>query len=264
MSLSSHVEALIRQTAAEIVMPRYQALSADDIQEKAPDDLVTIADKESELQLSEGLLRILPDAAVVGEEACAADPDLVKLLGKGTAWIIDPIDGTGNFAAGRPHFALMVALVSSDQIEAGWMYDPLRDRMCHATRGEGAFIDGTRVTSKGSGADLPITAISMKFMAPAKRASMIERTAGLITPTDPPMCAGEQYPRVVLGQNDIAVYERTLAWDHAPGALFLLEAGGFLARMDGSAYEFWDDRKGMLAASAPGLGERALRLLGEV
>ncbi len=261
-SLSPQVETLIRTTAADIVMPRYQALSADDVQEKSPGDLVTIADKESELRLAEGLSALLPEAAVVGEEACAANPELIKQLGKGTAWIIDPIDGTSNFAAGRPHFALMIALVSSDTIEAGWIYDPIRDRMCHAARGLGAYIDGERLTSSGSGSALPIAAISMKFMDAKKREDLITRSSDLISPTDPPMCAGEQYPRVALGENDLALYERTLPWDHAPGALFLIEAGGFLARMDGSPYLFWDDQKGMLAASTPALGEQGLKILG--
>ncbi len=53
---------------------------------------------------------------------------------------------------------------------------------------------------------------------------------------DIPRCAAEQYPRIVLGVNDLAVFERTLPWDHAPGSLFVNEAGGKVARPDGSPY----------------------------
>ena len=72
--------------------------------------------------------------------------------------------------------------------------------------------------------------------------------------TDIPYCAAEQYPRLALGVNDVSVFERTLAWDHAAGALWLNEAGGKCARPDGSPYRVdeWG-RKGMIAASNPSL-----------
>ena len=69
-------------------------------------------------------------------------------------------------------------------------------------------------------------------------------------------------PRVALGQNDVSIFERTLAWDHAAGALFLNEAGGKVARGDGSAYRVDEpDRKGLIAAATPALwDELAARL----
>ena len=123
-ALSQAVEALMRDVAETIVLPRYRTLAAYEIEEKSPGDLVTVADRESELALNAGLARILPDARMVGEEGCAANPALMEGLDKGIAWIIDPIDGTGNFAAGRPHFALMVALFAEGETQAGWMNAP--------------------------------------------------------------------------------------------------------------------------------------------
>jgi fructose-1,6-bisphosphatase/inositol monophosphatase family enzyme len=261
-ALHTSVSALLQRVAAEIVMPRFQQLAVHEIEEKTPGDLVTIADKESELRLNEGLAQILPEARMVGEEACAADPSLMEGLDQGTAWIIDPIDGTGNFAAGKPHFALMVALVADGEALAGWIYDPLRGRMSHAHRGGGAWIDGERVVARGSGAELPVAAISTRFLAPAEREEMIQKTQGRFTLADVPLCAGEQYPRVVLGENDLTVFHRVLPWDHVAGSLLLKEAGGHIARMDGAPYRYWDGGTGLLAAGSREMWDVAAAVLG--
>ncbi len=260
-ALHHQVSDLLRQVAADIVMPRFQQLAAHEIEEKSPGDLVTIADKESELRLSEGLAKILPEARMVGEEACAADPSLLNYLNEGTAWIIDPIDGTGNFAAGKPHFALMVALVADRAPLAGWIYDPLRDRLCHAHQGGGAWIGEERVTARSSGATLPIAAISTRFLEPDARDAMVQRTNGHFTLAEVPLCAGEQYPRIVLGENDFSVFHRTLPWDHIAGALFLTEAGGKIARMDGAPYQYWDRGTGLLGAASQALWDAAAKVL---
>ncbi len=256
-ALSPRIEALLRRTASDIVMPRYQRLAAHEVELKSPGEEVTIADREAEEMLNAGLSAILPEARLIGEEGCAAKPNLLDNLDQGRAWIIDPIDGTSNYAAGRPHFALMVGLVVDGIAQAGWIYDPLADRMCHAIKGGGAFINGTRISTRTSGSSRPIAAISFKFMRPEDRNRIIARSADLFTIVDPPMCAGEQYPRVALGENDIALYERTLPWDHVPGALFLTEAGGKVARLDGGEYQFWDRSTGLLAASSENDWERA-------
>ena len=75
------VQALIRDVAARIVMPRFRMLDAAQIEEKAPDELVTIADKESEIALIEGLTRLLPESRVIGEEGVSADASLLDGIG---------------------------------------------------------------------------------------------------------------------------------------------------------------------------------------
>lgn len=261
--LSSAVEALLREVAATIVMPRYQLLEAHQISEKSPGDHVTIADQESEERLNEGLALILPDARMVGEEACAADPSLLDGLNSGLAWIIDPIDGTSNFASGKPPFAIMIALVNDGAAQAGWMLDPITGRICHALAGGGAFIDGQRIRSRVSDEPLPKAGISTLFMQPAVRAAFLSRAEGKLALADIPRCAGEQYPRIVLGQNDLALFERTLPWDHVPGALFVEEAGGMVARLDGSPYHFWDGRTGLLAAGSAAMWDFSAAILNE-
>ncbi|SCW46756.1 fructose-1,6-bisphosphatase [Sphingobium faniae] len=255
--LHEQVAALMRQVARDIVMPRYRNLSADEISEKAADDFVTIADRESELRLAEGLAAILPEAGIVGEEACAADPAILERVGRGLNWIIDPIDGTGNFAAGKPPFGIMIALADAGTTLAGWIFDPLTSRLCHAALGEGSRINGERVHARESQADLPIAALAVYFMTQEERADIQSRSTGRFTLVDIPRCAAEQYPRLVLGENDISVFSRTLPWDHAAGTLFLNEAGGRCQRLDGSPYKVGDQRRGLLGASSPRLWDMA-------
>ena len=135
---------LLEHVSNDIILRHYQNLKAAEIEEKSPGDLVTIADKLSEAALTEGLGKILPDAAIVGEEAVAATPGIMKKLEDDQVWIIDPIDGTGNFAAGKAPFGIIIALAANGKTVAGWLYDPLSKRICHAARGQGAYINGEK------------------------------------------------------------------------------------------------------------------------
>ena len=260
-ALDRAVTALMREVAGEIMLPRFRDLAAHEIMEKQPGDLVTVVDREAELRLAEGLAAILPEARVVGEEATAAEETLLDGLDRGVAWIVDPLDGTANYATGRAPFAIMIGLVIDGEIEAGWILDPLSDRLCHAARGRGAFIDGTQVLTRGSGATPPIAAFTSRFLPEDIRGDFEARSAGRFALAEIPGCAGEQYPRVVLGENDLALFWRALPWDHAPGALFLEEAGGRLARFDGSPYRVASREKGLLAAASPALWEEAAAVL---
>jgi fructose-1,6-bisphosphatase/inositol monophosphatase family enzyme len=261
MPLSTAVETLMRSVARDVVIPRYQNLAAHEIQEKTANDFVTIADKESEARLSEGLARLIPAAGIIGEEAAATDSAILDRAGVGLNWIIDPIDGTGNFAAGKPPFGIMIALVDEGVTQAGWILDPLTGRLCHTSLGGGAMIDGTPIEARESGNLRPIAALAVYFMSLEQRADIESRSAEFFELVDIPRCAAEQYPRLALGQNDIAVFERSLPWDHAAGALFLNEAGGCLRRNDGSAYRIGDDRNGLLGAASPRLWDEAARIL---
>jgi len=255
------VSALIRNVAETIVLPRFRNLATHEVLEKTPGELVTIADREAEERLTEGLAAIDRDAVIVGEEACAADPALMDQATAERAWIIDPIDGTANFAAGQSPFGIMIALVENGVTQAGWLYDPVAKRMCHAVLGGGAFLDEESVRARPSGAARPLAAVSKVGQSEEAYAARVARFEAPFELVPLPRCAAENYPRLVLGQNDIAVFRRTLVWDHAPGVLFLTEAGGYVARWDGSPYRIGDDGVGIVAASSQELGERATALL---
>ncbi len=255
------VEMLLRDVAARIVMPRFRTLAATDMIEKSPGELVTIADRESESRLAEGLSEILREALIIGEEASESNPSLLETVGNGLVWLIDPIDGTSNFAEGKAPFALMIALLNNGVREGGWIYDPVANRFCHAMRGKGAFVDHIAVTARETGEVTPLAALATGFMTPEKRADVEARAAGELTIVAIPRCAGEQYPRLVLGQNDVALFERTLPWDHGAGALFLEEAGGVIRRNDGSVYLTGDSGTGLLGAASERLWDDAARIL---
>ena len=245
--------ALMARVSKIAILPRYQSLAAGEIEEKASDDLVTIADREAEDMLTEALAKLDPSLPVVGEEAAHADPSVLDALGS-DCWIVDPLDGTNNFARGKPPFGIIVARARGGVAEAGWIYDCLTGRFCHAHAGGGAFLDGDRVTARPTGGAPPVAAISLVYFDPAKREAVKRHIAPHYTLVDIPRCAAEQYPRVALGENDVSVFERTLAWDHAAGALWLNEAGGKVARPNGDAYRVDErDRTGLIGAASPAL-----------
>lgn len=253
-AFTARVEAIMRQAAQQAILPRYQALAADEVTSKATDDVVTVADTESEAILSGLLADLLPQATIVGEEAAFADPAIFERLRKGLCWIVDPLDGTNNFAAGKPPFGVLVALADGGETIGGWVLDCLSGRFCHAVAGAGAFIAGERIAARASGESPPVAALSTVYLEPGERAQVLAHIAPHYRMVDIPRCAAEQYPRLVLGENDVSVFNRTLPWDHAAGVLFLNEAGGRAARPDGSPYRVdeWQ-RRGMIGAATPAL-----------
>jgi fructose-1,6-bisphosphatase/inositol monophosphatase family enzyme len=259
-ALTRAVHAIMQDAATRAILPHYQSLGMHQIEDKAADDVVTVADHASEAILAEALARLLPEAAIVGEEAAHADPSLLAKMGDALCWIIDPLDGTNNFARGKEPFGILVALSESGETVAGWIYDPLSGRFCHAARGKGAYVGDERVMARSSGAEPPIAAISLVFADPARREALTTHIAPHYSLVDIPRCAAEQWPRLALGINDISVFERTHSWDHAAGVLFLNEAGGKAARPDGSAYRVDEpERTGLLGAATPQLWDQLAR-----
>ncbi len=252
-TLHAEMLALLRRVSAGAIMPFYRKLGAGEVIEKAADDVVTVADRLAEEMLAEGLAKIA-DLPMVGEEAAYANPAVLERL-SGDCWIIDPIDGTANFASGEGHFGILIAMAAGGVAHTGWIYDPRRDRLLLAHQGKGAFCNREKLTARDSGLTPPTLSVMKRYMAPAQRALFEAEVAPHYQLVQSPGCAAEEYPLTVFGQHDLAIYERTLPWDHAAGALFLNEAGGRAARPDGSAYRVDDGRKGLLAAATPELFE---------
>ena len=252
-ALDSEIRDLLRFAARRSMLPRFRQLAQSEIEMKGKDDPVTIVDREVEDFLTEALTKLAPGVAVVGEEAVHADKSVLDNL-SGQCWIIDPLDGTANFTEGKEPFGIIIALADSGKAVAGWLYDPVNDRLCHARAGEGAFVNGERITARTTGQDRPVTAVSRIFLTPEQAAMVDAKLAPHYTLVDIPRCAAEQYPRLALGENDISSFKRTLAWDHAAGILWLNEAGGKAARLDGSEYRVDEaDKPGLVGASSPHL-----------
>ena len=258
--LDREMLALMREVTEKAILPRYRNLAAGEVEDKGGNDPVTIADRESEVLLREGLAALDGSLAFVGEEAAHADPTVLDRLDQ-PCWIVDPIDGTRNFAAGKPPFGIIVARAEGGIARSGWIYDCLSGRFCAAHEGQGARIDGERIAARPTGQARPVGAISLIFMQEERREATKRHIAPAYELVDIPYCAAEQYPRLALGVNDVSIFERTLAWDHAAGVLWLNEAGGKAARPDGSPYRVdeWD-RSGLLGAASPALWDRLAEL----
>ena len=256
-ALDAEIRDLLRFASERSILPRFQALAADEIEMKGANDPVTIVDREVENFLSEALTKLAPDIAIVGEEAVAQDAGVLDKL-SGACWIIDPLDGTANYTEGKHPFGTIIALADAGVAVAGWLYDPQRDRLCHARAGQGAFVNGERITAKTTGQTPPVTAVSRMFLSDEEAAMVDAKLALHYTLVDIPRCAAEQYPRLALGENDVSTFKRTLPWDHAAGVLWLNEAGGKAARLDGSQYRVdqhgaGGDYKGLVGASSPAI-----------
>lgn len=253
MRLNDQVAALMRRVADEVIVPRFRQLTALEIAEKRPGEIVTSVDRTAERRLHEALAALGLDARIIGEEAADADPALLAGVGEGQVWLIDPLDGTANYAEGRAPFGVMVALVEDGEPVIGWMLDPLSGRLCHAERNKGARVDGRLVQARMSGMFPPRAQLATQFMRRAQH-ERIHALAGEDLEVVPiPRCAAESYPRLVLGVDDVALFQRILPWDHAAGVLFLNEAGGRATHWDRSPYRVGKSSQGILAASAPHL-----------
>lgn len=254
------VAAAMAEVAASEIMPRFRNLAAGDIRKKHGDETVTVADEAAERALAPLLRALVPGSVVVGEEAAAADSGVLGLLaGSDPVWVVDPIDGTRNFASGKADFGVMVALVRHDEILAGWIYDPVRNRAFVAERGAGAWRDGERIRRPADppadDKDLRGSISYLFFPDPPREKLRAKVKEGLGQPIDR-SCAARVYVDVTEGRQHFVLYRNMKPWDHLAGALIVAEAGGRVAKWDRSAYRPTDTTGGILAAGHPEIWER--------
>jgi fructose-1,6-bisphosphatase/inositol monophosphatase family enzyme len=228
---------IVRAVAQEEALPRFKRLAAHEVSEKSPGDLLTVADEATEAALERRLMDALPGSRVVGEEAVSRDGGVLEALqGADPCWIVDPIDGTINFAKGLPLFATMVALAVGDELVGGWIYDPVHDVMAAAEKGAGAALDGRRIElspptePKRLSGCLHLGGYDRELAANAAR--NFEKVGPLLVLHT----AGIEYQMMLFGRLHYALYTRTNPWDHAPGQVILSEAGGYTARLDGTPF----------------------------
>ncbi|MER6411326.1 inositol monophosphatase family protein [Streptomyces humidus] len=236
---SADVEEAVRKAAATEIMPRFRQLAAHEIDQKAgPHDLVTDADRNAEMFLTEALGALLPGSVVVGEEAVHADPATYEAIqGDTPVWIVDPVDGTRQFVHGDDGFCTLVALVRHGVLLASWTYAPARDQLATAVRGGGAFLDGERLSA---GPPEPGRALTVATSHPyyttddQKRALLTLRTDGVA----PRPCgsAGLEYLAIARGELDATAFSWEAAWDHAAGLLLVEEAGGAHLTLSGEPF----------------------------
>lgn len=244
--MSDHIDQvseLLREVAALEILPRFRELTEGDIEEKSKGDFVTIADRNAELWLVPRLIEIVPGSRVLGEEATAASPELLSIVEDASPyWTVDPVDGTGNFVAGRETFGVMVSLVEAGQVRQAWIYLPVVDALAVAEEGAGAFWHANgaveRISTGRSPQDVSELrgAFNVRFMEETWR-DRVELFADRVPRKSGYLCSAWDYTDLARGRQDLVTYHRMMPWDHAPGSLILKEAGGVLRNLnDGEEY----------------------------
>lgn len=261
------VTRILEEAAVEEVLPRFQTLQSHEVREKEFGELVTVADEKAEVHIARRLHELCPAAYLVGEEAVAADPSvLARIAEEPLVWVIDPIDGTANFARGNPIFAIMVGLVAEGRTVAGWIHDPVAGTTATAERGAGAWLAGTRLTAAAPAplGDMRGTLHASTFATP-EMARRIQARRSRVHAVKSLRCAGHEYLRLASGQIHFSLFTKLMPWDHVPGSLIYREAGGLAQTLDGADYGARSYRAGGLLLAPDAAAWQALHhvLLGE-
>jgi len=249
--LCAAVTQVVREVAAQVVMPRYLRVVRE---HKSDGTIFTEVDIAAQQALVERLRRLRPQP-VIGEEEMGEDEQRrLWAEGAGGLWVVDPIDGTTNFVAGLPFFAISVAYFVEGRAVVGVVYDPATREMFAASRGGGVTMNGLKLPLRPPAASLAECVAGVDF----KR---IPKQLGDDLATRPPYysqrnfgCSTLEWAYVAAGRLDLLLHGGQKLWDYAAGRLILEEAGGRMCTLkhdDFDADDLW--KRSVIAASDPGL-----------
>jgi myo-inositol-1(or 4)-monophosphatase len=208
---------------------------------KSTVDLVTDADRASEALIASQISEVFPDHALVGEEGARGPSGEIDRTGY--SWVIDPLDGTTNYAHGYPHFAVSIALELADETILGVVYDPMREELFLAERGNGATLNGVQIkvtTTDQLIRSLLATGFSYDLNARAENMAMWNAFLNICQGTRRDGSAALNLAYVAAGRLE-GFWERPLnAWDMAAGALIVSEAGGKVSNFRGEQFDPFD------------------------
>lgn len=195
------------------------------VSQKGPADFVSNADKKAEAMLREELSKARPAFGFMGEESANERPDTEYY------WVVDPLDGTTNFLHGIPHWAVSIALMKGDSVQAGVIYEPVRDEMFWAEKGMGAYLNATRLrVSNRTKMNEALLATGIPFKGAAKGPFLaeLEKVMDQVAGVRRMGAASLDAAYVAAGRYE-GYWERGIkAWDVAAGCLMVAEAGGRL------------------------------------
>jgi myo-inositol-1(or 4)-monophosphatase len=216
----------------------YYAHREKGIELKGQANLVTIADKKSEELIIGGILSRYPSHSILAEESGVTQP------GASVQWIIDPVDGTTNFAHGYPFYCVSIAVEENGEVICGVVYDPVRDEMFTAAAGEGAYCNGERIqvsTADQLSKSLLITGFPYNFRE--RIDTIIEQFRSFLVASQAVRRGGSaalDLCYVAAGRLD-GFWELNLqAWDTAAGQLILKEAGGRVTDFKGGPFSIYE------------------------
>ena len=227
------------------------------VRQKAPRDLVTDADLASEKAVRGVISARFPDHGILAEEAPAPEQ-----LERTYCWVVDPLDGTANYAHGIPCYAVSVAVTRHGRLMAGVVYDPEQKESFAAVAGEGAWLNGVPIAVSGvTQLEEALAAISFPaelkddspdltaFLRTAPRCQAIRRTGS----------AALNLAYVACGRLDTHWAHAIHPWDAAAGILLVQEAGGVASNCRGEPFVLAEGS--YLTAATPSLYEALLPLV---
>jgi fructose-1,6-bisphosphatase/inositol monophosphatase family enzyme len=259
---------LLSETAKAEIMPRFRRLEKGSVRRKTSrEDLVTEGDIAAERAISKVLRQRYPGALIVGEESVNDNPALLHgLADADLAFIVDPIDGTFNFASGLPLFCVMLAVTVKGETVAGIIHDPVGGDWVLATLGGGSFTrDAAGALAPARVADpVPVSemtgALSWQFLAEPDRSRVAANYTRCLAPMNY-RCVAHEYRLLAQGHADFGLYTSLMPWDHLAGTLIHAEAGGHVAKLDGTPYRPGDASDGRLLAAPDSNSWRELKRL---
>ena len=221
------------KVAGKILLENFGKVPQRDIDKKGESDFVTEVDRKSQQAIVDHIQKRYPGHLFLAEEAL----DLGK---EGDyRWVIDPLDGTTNYIHGYPVFSISIALEFKGEIILGVIYDPLREELFSAVKGEGAFLNGERirVSDTKEMADC-LLATGFPFRAKRYLRSYLECFSRLFEEVSGIRRAGSaalDLAYVACGRFD-GFWELMLgSWDVAAGSLLIQEAGGIVSDFKGGS-----------------------------
>ncbi len=227
-----NVAVMAARSAGNSLVRQLNQLDKLKVEQKGYNDFVSDADRKAEQIVINTIHKHYPDHAILAEESgVQGESD--------TIWIIDPLDGTTNFLHGFPVFAVSIGVQVKGRVEHGVVYDPLRQELFTASRGQGAQLDGRRIRVSGR-RDLEFALIGTGF--PFREGqkeigpymTMLEKVLKNTSGVRRPGAAAIDLAYVAAGRLD-AFFETGLSsWDLAAGSLIIREAGGIVSGIDGS------------------------------
>jgi len=234
---------IVRLAAKQEILPRFRRLPPEAISIKTSEtDLVTEADQQGEFLITREVKRRFPQATVIGEEAVAEDPVLLDRIADAEfGVIVDPIDGTWNYANGLPMFGVMLAVTRRGETQFGLLYDPFADDTIMAIRGRGAVdmtADGrTRRLRAAAPREFARTNGFLPiFLFDREKWPEIAKANAAFLRVNCLRCSCHEYRMLAEGTVSFCMTGNLKPWDHAPGQLIHAEAGGFSALFDGTPY----------------------------
>ena len=226
---------------------------------KGPGDYVTASDKKVEQILITELQKARPDYSILSEEIGQIKKN------ESSKWIIDPIDGTSNFLHGIPHFAISIGLEHNKEIICGTIYDPIKDELFVAEKGNGSFVNNQRmrVSARSKLKDCIIFTGGPSFKSSSKdRESSLNEynkiSSKIMTPIRKMGSAALDMAYVAAGRCD-GFWQRNLNyWDIAAGIILIKEAGGFVTDFKGN--DKYLENKTILATNSK-IGDQMIEVL---